>query len=1011
MVSSHAFSRELSREVSRELSREQSRELSSETRRTRTHDDAMAAAVALHLTGDVDAAEHAYRRILMEVPRHAVVHNNLGTILAARGERGAALACYATAAEIDPGYGEAFRNFGLLLCATGRARDAVPLIEHALTVDPARSAWWCDLGVVLVQAGALDDALDAFDRALRLGGADASAHIGRSSALAALGALEGACEAALAAGRAAPHDADVLAQIGMVQRLAHRFVDAKATLTRALMRSPDHPVAQAELAHVLAALGAYREAKRASEWLTLQHPDRAASWNVHGAVLTECGELDAAERAYHAALARGDGDVEAQVNLAFLSLLKGDLADGFARLEHRVRVTGTKPIGTPEWEGESLDGRTILVHAEQGLGDQIQFARYLPLLRDHGAARVIATCAAPLVPLLSTIEGVELFACDAPLPAADVHARLLGLPLRMGTASVDTVPRAERYLSAPPRPVAARIRAITGLRVGLAWQGNRSHPRDHHRSMGFATIAPLLDVPGVRFVSLQPVHDVADDATPDERLLWLGAHDVTDAAAAIAELDLVIAVDSAIGHLAGALGVPVWLALSALPDWRWMMTGDETPWYPRTRLVRQREAGEWGGVVEAMARGLRELSSGTAIDAVRIRVAPALPQAATPDELPARRAVSIGWPVGPGTGWGTYGLALTRHLARSSRAAPVLAAEPMLAGLDAREAEALDALPRTIGGDVRAGSVHLAALGNGVRGGSPKAEARHNVGVAFIEDTALDEPARGRARAFDQLVAGSTWNAELLRATGHPRVTRVLQGIDPATFHPDPSRVRREDRFVIFSGGKLEFRKGQDLVVAAFRAFHARHRMARLVTAWHNAWPATMVGIDRMRHVTGLPEVQGGRLLVSPWLAANGIPAAVHEELGPAAHDAIAAALHRADVALFPNRAEGGTNLVAMEAMACGVPCLVAANTGQLDLLGEGGAIGLATQRAVVPGAGYAGTEGWGESDVEEMVEALEAVWRDRAIARVRGLAGAALVGSWTWTRQCEALLDAVTGG
>lgn len=977
--------------------------------------DPLAAAVALQRAGRVDEAEWAYRRILIDVPRHAVVHNNLGTILAGRGEKGAALACYATAAEIDPSYAEAFRNFGLLLSEAGRPADAVPLLQHALVVDGSRASWWCDLGAVLVRAGDADEALDAFDRALRMGGATASAQVGRSSVLAARGDFEAACEAATAAQAAAPHDAQLSVHLGTVLRLARRFAEAREVLTRALVLDPAHPQAHAELAQVLVCIGAHTEARRASEWLTLLHPERAESWNAHAAVLAECGLLDDAERAYRSALERRDSDVDAHLNLAFLAFLRGDFANGFAQLEHRTRVSGTAPIGDPEWDGAPLEGRTILVHAEQGIGDQVHFARFLPELASHGAGRIIATCAAPLVPLLASLDGVEVVAVSSPLPDAHVHARLLGLPLRMGRTGEAQLRAPGAYLRAPARPIAEAIRALPGVRVGLAWAGNRAHPRDHQRSMPFEAIAPLLEVDGVTFVSLQP-----DGGAHHERLVTLGEHDLADAAAVIAELDLVIAVDSALGHVAGALGRPVWLALSAFADWRWMRERDDTPWYPHTRLVRQREPLAWAPVVATLAAGLRALVRGEDVASLRLSV----PEAASATALvcervrstenvstasnPRSTAIAIGWPVGPGTGWGTYGLALARHLRHSPHVAAVLAAEPAVHGLDATEARALRAMPRIIEESVRGASVHLTALGNGLRGGSPNPMAERNVGVVFMEDTHLDAATRARAGAFDQLIAGSTWNAELLRSTGHASVVRVLQGIDPAHFHPAASFTPRDDRFVVFSGGKLEFRKGQDLVVAAFRAFHARHPEARLVTAWHNAWPATMLGIDAMGHVAGIPDVRDGRLELTPWLAANGIPASAHEELGLAAHASIAATLRRADVALFPNRAEGGTNLVAMEAMACGVPSIVAANTGQLDLFSHGGAIALTRQKSVTPTAGYHATAGWGESDVDELVELLEAVWRDRAAARVRGLAGAAHVGAWTWDLQCAALLNAV---
>ncbi|MBI3792856.1 MAG: glycosyltransferase family 4 protein, partial [Gemmatimonadetes bacterium] len=339
---------------------------------------------------------------------------------------------------------------------------------------------------------------------------------------------------------------------------------------------------------------------------------------------------------------------------------------------------------------------------------------------------------------------------------------------------------------------------------------------------------------------------------------------------------------------------------------------------------------------------------------------------------------------------------------------PELGAVPVIDALDADVADLVTHIRREVPAERVAHAVHLTALGTGLVGGAPSFTVYRNAGIAFLEDTAFDAATTRRARGYDLLVAGSRWNAELLASLGGPPVACVWQGVDPLVFQPRPRSQRFADRFVVFSGGKLEYRKGQDLVVAAFRIFQARHPEALLVTAWHNLWPETMRGLDAMGHVRGLPDVTAGRLDVTGWLVDNGIPAEAVHDLGVVTPAETAHALRACDVALFPNRAEGGTNLVAMEAMACGVPAIVAANTGQRDLLTPGGAIALERQGAVRAVAPYRGTAAWGESDLDEIVAALELAWADRDAARARGLAGAAHVGAWTWTRQVNALLDVV---
>jgi glycosyltransferase involved in cell wall biosynthesis len=239
-------------------------------------------------------------------------------------------------------------------------------------------------------------------------------------------------------------------------------------------------------------------------------------------------------------------------------------------------------------------------------------------------------------------------------------------------------------------------------------------------------------------------------------------------------------------------------------------------------------------------------------------------------------------------------------------------------------------------------------------------------------------------------------------------VVTAFQGVDTTVFHPGPASGRFADRFVIFSGGKLEFRKGQDIVVAAFRAFHERHPEALLLTAWHNAWTQLATDLDLAGHVRGAPSLAHGALQVKQWLVGNGIPEDATLDVGRQPNALMGSIVREADVAVFPNRGEGGTNLVAMECMAAGVPTIVSANTGHLDLVARG-ATPLAVQRQCpTPRRFFTATEGWGETDVEELVEALESVWRDREAARVKAARGADAMRDWSWPRQVDRLVAAL---
>lgn len=394
---------------------------------------------------------------------------------------------------------------------------------------------------------------------------------------------------------------------------------------------------------------------------------------------------------------------------------------------------------------------------------------------------------------------------------------------------------------------------------------------------------------------------------------------------------------------------------------------------------------------------------------------------------PLPQAVVLDWPIGTGTGWQVFGLNLTLELVRDGRVTPLLLEPTDVGQLDPLQRLVL-ALPLAQQAALRgmvssAGPAGLQteypvlrALGNAFQGtnSADRLLAERNLGVIFFEDTALDGPALERAWRYDLIVAGSTWNGAVLQGLGLDTVRVVPQGVDPAIFHPAPRSGRLEDRFVVFSGGKLEYRKGQDLVVAAFRAFHQRHPEALLVTAWHNPWPHTMTGLETTGQVRGLPGVDAqGRLQLGAWLEANGLPAGSFVDVGSLPNHRMAAVVREADVALFPNRCEGGTNLVAMEAMACGVPGIIAANTGQLDLLTDAEAAWPLTRQGAPRGSCpfYRGRDGWGESAVEEMVACLEEAYQDRAMLRHRGQAAARLMQDrWTWRQRAAEILPLLAG-
>jgi glycosyltransferase involved in cell wall biosynthesis len=389
-----------------------------------------------------------------------------------------------------------------------------------------------------------------------------------------------------------------------------------------------------------------------------------------------------------------------------------------------------------------------------------------------------------------------------------------------------------------------------------------------------------------------------------------------------------------------------------------------------------------------------------------------------------RQPLLFNWGVSSFYGWGIYGLNLVLALADHPDYAPFAAmqvppAEVVLdplrqlrfAAAVAESADIWQALAHSPDPVVELDAPLLLGMGADLHAAASAWDkeliGRPSIGVAFLEEARLSPAGRRRAERVALIVAGSSWNEQVLRANGIVATTTVPQGVDTSLFHPGPRSGALPGRFVVFSGGKLEFRKGQDLVLAAFRTFHQRHVEALLVTAWASPWSDLSAGAAGLAGMEPPAIGADGRPDVAGWAVANGIPAGAVLALGPVPNIAMPHVLREADVALFPNRAEGGTNLVAMEALACGIPTILSANTGHLDLLALGDvALPLHRQRRVARDG--VDTEGWGESDVEEIVERLEQVWRDRTAAAALGRSGAAAMQRWGWPRQIARLLRAI---
>jgi tetratricopeptide (TPR) repeat protein len=495
-------------------------------------------------SGDPQGALAHVERAVALAPARADCRNSLGLVLRALGRKGEAEAAFREAVDRDPDFIEAHYQLGNLLRETGRASEAEARYRRVLVLRPDHYQAHNNLGAALGEQRRFDEAVTAFRSAAALRPDYAKAHVNLGHALRAAGYPE----------------------------------DAQAACRQALALAPRLSVAHLNLGLALQDLGRNDEALASLQRATTLDPGN------HKAVAAE----------------------------GILHLLRGDFSAGWEKYEARWRIGDlpAREFKQPQWQGEPLKGKTVLLHAEQGFGDTIQFLRYVPQVIACGG-KVIVEVQPALKPLADRLAGVEVIARGAALPAFDLHCPLLSLPLAFHT-TLDGIPAVTPYLSAAPDRLAhwqARTGGEPGLKIGIAWAGSAVHRNDRNRSMSIERLTPLFKQGGLRFFSLQVGPRASDLAVVEPETivdLSAGLTDFGETAAAIANLDLVIAADTAVVHLAGALGKPVWTMLPLAPDWRWLIGRPDSPWYPSMRLFRQPRIGDWDAVVGDVCRALAD---------------------------------------------------------------------------------------------------------------------------------------------------------------------------------------------------------------------------------------------------------------------------------------------------------------------------------------------------------------------------------------------------------------------
>jgi tetratricopeptide (TPR) repeat protein len=543
-----------------------------------------------HQSGNLPQAEELYRRVLQADPQHVNAWHLLGLLAQQFGRPDLACEYIGRALQLQPAYAVAHNSLGTVLHGLGRLEEAAASYREALRLNPQLSEAHYNLGKVLKDQDKLDEAAISYRQALHFKPDNAQAHN----------------------------------NLGNILQSQEKLAEAAACYQEALRLRPDYVVAHFNLGNVLTAQDKLEEASACQQRAIRLKPDFVQAHNNLGNALRAQGQWDEAQASYREALRFKPDYEDAHYNFGMLWLHLGNYEEGWVEYEwrHKVKNFIARSFPQPRWDGSSLVGKTILLQAEQGLGDSFQFVRYAPLVKQRGG-RVLLECQPPLVQIMKSCPGIDhILTPNDPVPSFDVQSPLLSLPAIMKT-TLATVPAPIPYLSAQPALTEhwqRELSPFSGFKIGIVWQGDpkKSLPVEdraerRRRFIPLACFERLAHLPGIRLFSLQKGHGTEQLAQWQARLgiIDLGEKlDKTapflDTAAVMMNLDLILSSDTSSVHLAGALGRPVWVALPFSGCWRWLHDREDSPWYPSMRLFRQKTPGDWQGVFLRIAEEIQK---------------------------------------------------------------------------------------------------------------------------------------------------------------------------------------------------------------------------------------------------------------------------------------------------------------------------------------------------------------------------------------------------------------------
>jgi tetratricopeptide (TPR) repeat protein len=941
-------------------------------------------------SGEYNNAEKFYKVLIELEPAHIDGLNNLGIINLYNDKTDIAEKYFLQVLKLNPENEEASINLANLKLKQEEYNSAIEIYKKVISFNNSKPNYIFNLGNAYLKKGDYDEALKYFDYTLRL----EPQHGGALNNLGIIYNKKNEHEKAEAVYKSilsnSPNDPGAIFNLAQCFEHNAKFDKAEETYNLLLELEPDNDAALLSLGGINEKLGRKSASDQFYNKIAPTDFNKLAIFTNLGVSKMEQGKIDEAIEMWEKALKLKPDSPEVNYNLAHAKLLKGNFEEGWKGYEWRKKRKGFTERKAPGsvLTDQDINGKTIFVYDEQGLGDSVQFVRYLKLLKEKNC-KIIFECDPRLIYLFNNLkycdELIPRYSFDEPKIKYDYQISLLSLPAYFKT-NLNSIPAETSYLEAD-KELSSKLSAVINrentFNVGIVWAGNPNHTNDKNRSCSLENFEKLIATKGARFFSLQKgkaVKQLEEKSLQVVNLDGKGLETFGHTAAVIENLDLVISVDTSVAHLAAAMGKKTWIILPFLPDWRWMVNRDDSPWYPEVKLYRQSLPGNWGDLFEKMEEDLLDEVK-TKTDKVSM-----LPvQSEFNKEENNNVHLYLGLAKGDNFGWGVCSKYLRKELQNFINVENIKD--------DYSEAKKVNGMLFNALVDIDFNPLF-------------NARGDINFGYTFFENE-LTQKSKLNAAKYDKIYAGSSWCRNKMIEAGIFNSDILIQGIDPDLFYPVENKKDRA--FVIFSGGKFELRKGQDLVIKAVKILQEKYKDIVLVNSWYNFWENTMLSMGNSNHIKFELNGKTWEEKINNILLLNGLDLNRVITLPVIPHDKSREIFEQTDIGLFPNRCEGGTNLVLMEYMACGKPAAASFTSGHTDIINEDNSILLTDlNKFKLHNNHNELISDWEEASIDEIVAAIEYAYHNRDKIKTIGRNAGEYMKYYSWADTAKNLSESI---